>query len=254
MNYLYILQQNNESVYKIGISNDVEQRIKQLQTGNPKKIIKLASFPIESRAEVREKELEIHDRLKHFKTIFVDKSEWFVNCDKEINQILKEFGQSKELPNLDDILNTHFILNFLYKFVKLYFTVTIVSLITTVCYYIGLDITTIILFTFLFNLTLILMRLNAQQYLSFSIAFIFGLIITFKEDITIIIFTYFRVLEVNHPYLYAILPYLSIILILFGVYLVVLLGLKILDLLNVRLIMAQANILGFRNHLDKLLK
>ncbi|MCM1221537.1 MAG: GIY-YIG nuclease family protein [Lachnospiraceae bacterium] len=36
--YVYILKVSPDGVYKIGVSKDVEKRVKQLQTGNPESI------------------------------------------------------------------------------------------------------------------------------------------------------------------------------------------------------------------------
>lgn len=38
MGFIYIIQQGNTNNYKIGYSNDPQERCKQLQTGNPQKL------------------------------------------------------------------------------------------------------------------------------------------------------------------------------------------------------------------------
>ncbi len=42
--FVYLLKVSNEGIYKIGVSKNVEKRVKQLQTGNPEPIEILKSF------------------------------------------------------------------------------------------------------------------------------------------------------------------------------------------------------------------
>lgn len=42
--YVYLIKISNEGIYKIGVSKDVNKRVKQLQTGNPEKIEIIKTF------------------------------------------------------------------------------------------------------------------------------------------------------------------------------------------------------------------
>lgn len=42
--YVYLLKVSGEGIYKIGVSKNVERRVKQLQTGNPEKIEIIKTF------------------------------------------------------------------------------------------------------------------------------------------------------------------------------------------------------------------
>ena len=42
--YVYILKVSSDGIYKVGVSKNVEKRVKQLQTGNPEKIEIVKTF------------------------------------------------------------------------------------------------------------------------------------------------------------------------------------------------------------------
>lgn len=42
--YVYLLKVSSEGIYKIGVSKDVNKRVKQLQTGNPEPIEIIKTF------------------------------------------------------------------------------------------------------------------------------------------------------------------------------------------------------------------
>lgn len=42
--YVYILKVNSDGIYKVGVSKNVERRVKQLQTGNPEPIEIVKTF------------------------------------------------------------------------------------------------------------------------------------------------------------------------------------------------------------------
>jgi predicted GIY-YIG superfamily endonuclease len=37
-NYIYILQQENSNIIKIGVTNNIKKRLQSIQTGNPNKV------------------------------------------------------------------------------------------------------------------------------------------------------------------------------------------------------------------------
>jgi hypothetical protein len=46
--YVYLIQKNTESIYKIGISENPLKRLKQLQTGNSARLHLIKVFPVEN--------------------------------------------------------------------------------------------------------------------------------------------------------------------------------------------------------------
>ena len=62
--YVYLLE--SASCYKIGIAENVEKRIRQLQTGNPHKIYLIYSCPVEDRGEALRTESSLHETLRRF--------------------------------------------------------------------------------------------------------------------------------------------------------------------------------------------
>jgi hypothetical protein len=44
--YIYLIQKNTESIYKIGISDNPLKRVKQLQTGNSARLHLIKIFPV----------------------------------------------------------------------------------------------------------------------------------------------------------------------------------------------------------------
>lgn len=88
--YIYLLQCDfiDKPLYKIGISKNVERRVKQLQTGNPYKIIVLKKFKTPYAFKI---EAALHREYK----IDNVKGEWFdidiSNYDNRINILQKGF-------------------------------------------------------------------------------------------------------------------------------------------------------------------
>lgn len=59
-NTLYIVRFSNTKYYKIGITNNIKQRLSSLQVGSPKKLYLYKQFTIRNR-----KELEKIERILH---------------------------------------------------------------------------------------------------------------------------------------------------------------------------------------------
>ena len=59
--YVYLLKVSSEGIYKIGVSKDVNKRIKQLQTGNPETIYLINKFHSEYAYKI---ESVLHRRFK----------------------------------------------------------------------------------------------------------------------------------------------------------------------------------------------
>ena len=95
MQYLYLISCKSgfETFYKVGISNDVEARLAQLQTGNPLKLSIEACYGFNN-AEIVEK--SIHQAWKNEKV----RGEWFdvSGCEDNFNDICKLMNGEVYVP------------------------------------------------------------------------------------------------------------------------------------------------------------
>lgn len=92
MSYVYVIE--CASMYKIGKADNVEERFKQLQTGNPfpMKIIKVYQTYL-----AHDLETYIHRRLKEYR----QKGEWFTLFGiEQVDSIVDEFNNSLETQML----------------------------------------------------------------------------------------------------------------------------------------------------------
>lgn len=93
MSYIYLIQ--SVEFYKIGIANDVESRLSQLQTGNPNElaIVSCYEFP-----NVQAVETVLHQKFNSFRKL----GEWFHFYSKEVKQfdeICEMLGGVRYSPN-----------------------------------------------------------------------------------------------------------------------------------------------------------
>lgn len=70
--YIYLIQKNTESIYKIGISDNPLKRLKQLQTGNSSRLHLIKVFPV---ANARAIEKRLHRLLMFHR--YSPSGEWF---------------------------------------------------------------------------------------------------------------------------------------------------------------------------------
>ena len=88
--YVYLIQKGYGSI-KIGVSDNPEGRLGELQTGNHGQLFLIAKFPLASRAEAFLMEKELHEKFKEYRL----KGEWFKKG------ILRKFKDRAELfPNV----------------------------------------------------------------------------------------------------------------------------------------------------------
>lgn len=96
MQYLYLISCKSgfETFYKVGISNDVESRLAQLQTGNPLELSIEACYGFDN-AEIVEK--SIHQAWKKEKV----RGEWFnvSGCEDNFHDICKLMNGEVFVPN-----------------------------------------------------------------------------------------------------------------------------------------------------------
>lgn len=86
---MYIIRESGTSYVKVGISNDVERRLRTLQTANPHKLQLLYTFQaspgiIKSYEKKIHKELKKMDRHVH--------GEWFFIHPGELEDVLESTG------------------------------------------------------------------------------------------------------------------------------------------------------------------
>jgi hypothetical protein len=70
--YIYLIQKNTEAIYKIGISDNPLERVKQLQTGNNARLHLIKVFPV---ANARATEKRLHRLLMFHRCS--PSGEWF---------------------------------------------------------------------------------------------------------------------------------------------------------------------------------
>ena len=81
-NFVYIIRHGNQRIYKIGISDKPEKRVKQLQTGNPYPLKIIFQTSIISSIHCRKVESVIHKYLKE-KGHWI-RGEWFRIEDNDL--------------------------------------------------------------------------------------------------------------------------------------------------------------------------
>jgi hypothetical protein len=89
MGYVYFIRHGDDDVFKIGItSGNVEDRLRQLQTGTPEK---LTLYTYIKHPDPAIKERELHEKLKDRRI----NGEWFGLSPQEIRDILED----ADIPN-----------------------------------------------------------------------------------------------------------------------------------------------------------
>lgn len=95
---LYIIHTNNSNLYKIGITKNINQRIKQFETGNPFEFTLYEFFVTKN---CRELEKLIHKRLEKNKY----RKEWFKLSIEELTEVCNFARNFIGLPNyLEEII------------------------------------------------------------------------------------------------------------------------------------------------------
>lgn len=90
--YIYLIQNQESSKYKIGVSKNPQKRIQQLQTGSGEKLKLIHTFETNNARKV---ESALHNKYLHFKTI----GEWFDLSLSEEVVFLQECSKIDEKIN-----------------------------------------------------------------------------------------------------------------------------------------------------------
>lgn len=102
-NTLYIIQYGKEKYYKIGITNNINKRLSNLQCGSPKKLSIYKQFTIRNRKELEKIERILHSYFN--KTAHKMGGEWYFLTHYDLQQ-LKYIENYLELKNLIEDFKT----------------------------------------------------------------------------------------------------------------------------------------------------
>lgn len=84
-NYIYFIQEGNTHLYKVGRTNDPAKRLKELQTGNPRKLNMYHIIECYNMSAACRLELNLHKYLAGQKVL----NEWYKLDKKHIKEIIK---------------------------------------------------------------------------------------------------------------------------------------------------------------------
>lgn len=104
--FVYLIQGVSTGMLKIGVSNNPELRVKQMQTGSPDELVLVYTSLVCSNAFAIE--AEVHEHFAEYR----DKGEWF-NSDLKVSDVI-QFLESRQF-----VLNSDFDLSFDSQIVKL---------------------------------------------------------------------------------------------------------------------------------------
>ena len=101
--YVYIIQSGSskKSPVKIGMSDDPEKRLKQLQTGNPRILRIIISIKCNSRQHAFELEKTLHRMLERNNIL----NEWFFVKKKSLLETLNRFANNPELSQVKSFVD-----------------------------------------------------------------------------------------------------------------------------------------------------
>ena len=97
-NFVYIIGNNDHNMFKVGISNDPNKRIKGIQTGCPFPLSILKKYNLNSHSSLVEK--KIHTLLEKDKEVKSLMGEWFSCKLDKIDKLILE--ESKEILKIQD--------------------------------------------------------------------------------------------------------------------------------------------------------
>ena len=90
----------DEENIKIGIANNVKQRIKELQTSNARKLELLALIPTSERFVAFDIEKDLHIYFEPYNC----NGEWYrLKCNEDLAKIIDAFARGKIMPNTLDL-------------------------------------------------------------------------------------------------------------------------------------------------------
>ena len=104
MSLIYLIQMGDTQYYKIGITKDINRRIRDLQTGNPLPLTVVTTIEIDTNPkQSREFSAFIESRLHALFEYCRASGEWFKFVMQE-EEDLKKWGRTKKIENENDFL------------------------------------------------------------------------------------------------------------------------------------------------------
>lgn len=100
MEIMYILQNGNTDQYKIGITNNLNRRIKQLQTGCPGELRAVALFYHNNRKQIEKYERILHNYYNKLNVRIREKGEWYNIPTADV----EEFAKVKTVKEQEKII------------------------------------------------------------------------------------------------------------------------------------------------------
>ena len=96
--FVYVVRAGtgSRSPIKVGVADDVQKRMKQLQTGNPKELILVMHFECDDRAHAFRLEKTIHDILKGQRLW----GEWFSVSKSKVMKLLNSMGNRDDIDSI----------------------------------------------------------------------------------------------------------------------------------------------------------
>lgn len=105
-NLVYIIQMGASKYYKIGISNNVNRRLKDLQTGNPLPLHIVATISLEMEQNADNQhftkllEKELHLAFQYCRQV----GEWF-KFENDEQEILKKWAEKNVITDFENYIN-----------------------------------------------------------------------------------------------------------------------------------------------------
>jgi len=91
MVWVYFLKESGTNFVKIGYAADLEQRIRGIQTGNPRELVLIGLIPVANADGARAKEKRLYSSYHHGP--HWKKGEWFDLPVADIRKIVKTYGR-----------------------------------------------------------------------------------------------------------------------------------------------------------------
>lgn len=102
MKYIYLLKEDNNDYFKIGISKNPKSRVKQLQTGSSAKITLYKAYVTEYASQI---EKVLHRRYKSSNVL----GEWFNLKESHVDSFIEDCKKiAKNLELIDESKKGHY--------------------------------------------------------------------------------------------------------------------------------------------------
>lgn len=95
--YVYFIQSGNgkKPPVKIGVAQNIDKRLRSLQTANPEKLTLIASIECANRLEAFNIESYLHEKLVNRRI----RGEWFATCMRRIDKHMSKWYKDKSIDS-----------------------------------------------------------------------------------------------------------------------------------------------------------